>query len=499
MKTAAPTPARFVAFDLGAESGRAVLGELANGRLTLQTVHRFPTRVLQQGTSLFWDLPGICRELKEGLRLAAREGPIISLSTDSWGVDYVYVDRAGAAMGLPRHYRDPRTHHWEREVIRLLGRDRIFAETGIRIMRFNTLYQWYGDLTENAETVSRCDCFLMIADYVNAWFGGKMAAERSLASTSQCYSVRRGEWAKELLEPLRCPISKLPPLVDAGDDLGPLSPRHADHPNLTDTRVRATCSHDTAAAVAAVPAAGEGWAFLSSGTWSLIGLELPEALLTDDVLRSDFTNEAGYGKTIRFLKNIAGLWLIQECRRDWEGRSEGFPCDYAALAQLAANAAGFRSLIDPASPEFVEPGGMPEKIRSFCKRTNQPVPGSPGEIVRCAVDSLALAYAEALDALRRLSGREISRLHIVGGGSQNRLLNQVTADAAGLPVLAGPAEATAAGNLLVQAIGHSALPDLTAAREVAASSFALEKFSPQTGPGPVVKERFRRLASRNAL
>ena len=482
----------YLAIDLGAESGRVMLGSLAEGRLTVEEIHRFANvPVAIQGT-LRWDLLNLFSEAKEGLRKAAARGVAISgVSTDAWGVDYVLFKEKEAMVTNAYHYRDARTDGAMEKVFAKVPADHIFAETGIQFMPINTLYQLFMDAQERPEVLQWADRFLNIGDYFNYLLAGTPSGEASLASTSQLYNPVKKDWAWELIARLGLPKKIFPPLVASGTKLGPLLSDVALETNLTGTQVIASCSHDTAAAVAAVPGQGSDWAFLSSGTWSLLGTELGAPLIEANSRKYNFTNEAGYGGTILFRKNIVGLWIVQECRRAWAEMGNEYSYDH--LTAMAEAAAPLRSLIRPEDARFGKPGRMTGKIVDYCRETGQPVPTDPGSLIRCVLESLALLYAKTLGECAAATGRKFRILHVVGGGSRNRLLNQFTADALQLPVHAGPVEATAIGNLLIQAktLGHET-GDL---RSVVRRSFPIETFGPMdAGAWHGAAKRFEALA-----
>jgi rhamnulokinase len=465
----------YLACDLGAESGRLMLGTLSDGTLRLEEIHRFPNTPIQAGGSLHWDIPRLLEELRAGLRQAgARQLPFASISADSWGVDYLLFDRQEQIIAPTFHYRDPRTQKGVENAFAKIDWKSIFAETGIQFMALNTIFQL---AAETPERLRQARLILSIGDGFNRFLGGKAVIEQAMASTFQLSNPRTRSWSDSLIGALGLPRAIFPPIVASGTRLGPLAPEIAAEAGLHGVEVVATCSHDTGAAVAAVPASGENWAYLSSGTWSLMGVEWPEPIINERCRELNFTNEIGYGGSVRLLKNIIGLWLVQECRRHWA--SQGQEYDYAALAQLAAQAPPFVSLINPADPRFLSPGDMPARIAAFCQETGQPVPLNPGAMIRCILESLALLYRRTLLQVEQLIGRRIERLHVVGGGSQNELLNQFTANALQIPVLAGPVEATAAGNVLIQAIALGHLPSLPAAREVVRNSMGMRRIQPQ--------------------
>ena len=480
----------YIACDIGADSGRVILGTLESGRLTFEEVHRFPNGPAKIGGSLRWDVIRIFEELKTGLRkVAEKKIPAASLSVDTWGVDYVLFNGRQPMLSLPYHYRDTRT---DKPYAAARKNELIFSETGIQFMTFNTLYQLIADTEQDGDLLKIADRFLNIADYLNFLFSGVGRAEESLASTTQLYNPKTRTWSEALIRTFKLPRNIFPQIVPSGTRLGALSAEVAAETGLSGIEVVASCSHDTGAAVAAIPAQGDDWAYLSSGTWSLIGVELPAPLINETVRKFNFTNEAGYGGTTRFLKNIVGLWILQESKRAWarEGKNLG----YAEIERLAAEAEPFYSLINPNAPRFLQPDAMPEKIAAYCRETGQPAPETPGQLARCVYESLALSYQGALKSIEQIIGRSISRLHIVGGGSKDELLNQLAANATGRTVFAGPVEATACGNVLIQALTLGHLPNLSALREVVRASFPIRQFQPeQSEAWEQASERFAAL------
>lgn len=481
---------RYLACDLGAESGRLMLGTLEDGRLSLRELHRFATGATPVGESLTWEIDRLLGELRTGLRRAGELGePIASISTDSWGVDYLLYDAEGRRMQPVYHYRDARCAAGVKRAYERLSWEEIFGETGLQFMQFNTLFQLAAEKPERLRQASR---ILGIGDGFNEFLCGVGRWEESHASTTQLYEPRSRRWSPKLLAALELPESLFPEVVASGTRLGDLKPELAAEAGLRDVAVVAGLSHDTGAAVAAVPASGENWAYLSSGTWSLMGVERPEPIITEACRELNFTNELGYGHSVRLLKNIIGLWIVQECRREWA--AAGNPLDYPTLTRMAAEAPPFVALINPADARFLAPGDMPAKVAAACRETDQPAPDTPGGIVRCVLESLALLYRETLDQLAQLTGNRPEKLHIVGGGSQNALLNQFTANALQIPVVAGPVEATAAGNVLSQALALGHLPSLAAAREVVRQSFDLQPIEPQAAaPWDEARDRFEEL------
>jgi rhamnulokinase len=484
----------YVACDLGAESGRVILGTLQDGKISLEEIHRFPTGVFPVNGTMRWNIPGIFAELKAGVKKAAqKQSNIESISFDSWGVDYVLIREGEPMLGLPYHYRDARTDEAYPRVLDKAGRELIFNETGIQFMGINTLYHLDAHHKQQPEMLRLAGKFLLIADYFAWLFCGREAVEESNASTTQIYNPRSGNWSDALIEKLDLPQHIFPEIVPSGTPLGALREELAREVGLSpNVQVLATCSHDTGAAVAAVPAEGENWAYLSSGTWSLLGVELPAPVINEQVAAANFTNEIGYGHTTRFLKNIVGLWIVQECRRAWA--SEGHEYSYDELHHLAREAAGFRCFIRPDDARFVKPGEMPEKVQAFCRESGQAVPETPGQIIRCVLESLALLYVSTIETLEQLTGKTIDTLHIVGGGSQNTLLNEFAADATGRRVLAGPVEATAIGNIMLQAITLGQIPTLQAGRDAVRASFETQVFTPRdTSSWQAARERFKTL------
>lgn len=464
----------YLACDLGAESGRLMLGTLADGRLSLEELHRFPNVPIEDEVGRHWNIDALFAELQTGLAKAGARGlPIASISVDAWGLDYFLLDETGAVMEPTFCYRDSRNQRGIDRTLDKLPWETIYEETGIQFMQINSLFQMA------AETPERIDCmrtFLPLGDGFNYLLCGTAKAEISLASTTQLYNPHTRDWSGQLLAAFDWPAAKFPELIPSGTRLGKLKPELAAASGLGEIEVLATCSHDTGAAVAAVPAAGEDWAYLSSGTWSLIGVELTEPIINDTARELNFTNEIGHGNTVRLLRNIIGLWLVQECRREWAEAGEEM--DYATLAKLAAEAEPFAALIDPSDERFFKPDSMPGAITAFCRETGQTPPATPGGFIRCALESLALLYRRRLDEVRKLTGRNVNQLHIVGGGSRNALLNQFTANACEVEVIAGPAEATALGNVLLQAITLGDIPDLATGRRIVRESMDVETFQP---------------------
>jgi rhamnulokinase len=468
--------AAYIAVDLGAESGRVVVGVLAGGRLRLEEVHRFIHEPVWLPTGLHWDATGIWREMVAGLRRAAEWGKandveLVSVGVDTWGVDWALVDAAGELIGLPHAYRDPRNAAAYEHVVNKLGAERIYQTTGIQFMPLNSLYSLYAHKLADEGALAAADQLLFIPDLFHFWLSGNRTTEATIASTSQMIDCHTGDWAREMLAELGLPVRLLGPTTPPGTIVGRLRPKLAEETGLPiGLRVVAPAAHDTASAVAAVPAAEDAeWCYLSSGTWSLLGAELLAPCVSPAAQRASFTNELGIAETIRFLKNIAGLWLVQECRRDLARRGQDF--DYPELMRLAREAPAFRTLVDPAHAAFQSPGEMLQKIGDFAHSTGQLAPDSPGQFVRTCLESLALAYRDKLSTMESVLDRRFDVIHIVGGGGKNELLCQMTAEATGRRVVVGPYEATAIGNTLVQAMALGQVRDLSELRRTVAGSF----------------------------
>ena len=487
----------YLAVDLGAESGRVMLGTVEAGRVTLEEIHRFPNRTLTVGKHLHWDLAHLQSAIFAGIEKAAARGlPIEGISTDSWGVDYVLLDAKGNAISNPYCYRNPWTHEATARLFKKLPFADIYQETGIQFMTINTIYHLEAQQHDDPVVLASADHFLNIADYFNAQLSGVEAAEQSLASTTQLYNPRTQAWSEKIVSALGFKRTLLPRTVPSGTVLGPIAGEFAKYPALTQAKVVATCSHDTGAAIAAVPATGDKWCYLSSGTWSLLGAELHDPVITDAAREAGFTNEVGLGGTIRFLKNIAGLWVLQECRRAWEAAGQSLT--YEDLTRLAFENGPALAHISLNDARFLSPGGMPEKITAFCRETAQPPPITTGQFVRTILESLALTYAETLRQLEELVGRKFETLHIVGGGSRSHLLNQLAADATQLTVVTGPVEATAIGNILIQALALGHLESAGHLRRIVETSFSKQVFIPRADCPDSVRTRYQELTNQKS-
>jgi len=481
----------FLAVDLGAESGRAVLGRFNGERITLEEVHRFPNVPVRLPDGLHWDVLRIIREVKDGIAKATRNGGRIeSLGVDAWGVDFALLDRDGCLIFNPYHYRDPRTEGMEERALDRMPKEEIYGITGIQFMPINTLYQLLA--MEGSPLLQAAQTLLLIPDVISYWLTGEKACEFTAASTTQLCDARSGGWARDLLEKMRFPGHIFGEIVPPGTRLGPLLPEVAEETGAKEgLPVTAVASHDTASAVVAVPAEGKDFAYISSGTWSLVGVELPKPAIAPEGMHANFTNEGGFGGTTRFLKNVMGLWLLQECRRTWA--REGREYSYEGLTRLAQAVPAAGPLLDPDHPAFLPPGDMPGRIRRFCRETHQSPPEEPGDVVRCVLESLALKYRWVLERAEEITGRRAEVIHVVGGGVQNTLLCQLTADATRRPVRAGPVEATALGNLMVQAYARGYLGSLEEIRAaVRGSSVEVHDYRP-TGSADEWDEAYERL------
>jgi rhamnulokinase len=454
------TTRNVVAVDLGAESGRVVLGRFDGAQVTLEELHRFPTPPRRHDGHLRWDAHDLWSQIRTGLAAAGTAaGMVDAVGVDAWGVDYGLLDQEGELLGDPISYRDPRTRDLLGEAIGRVGRERLYLATGIQLLEINTIFQLMAEA--RAGTLQRADRLLMIPDLFHHLLSGTAVAEHTVASTTGAYDMAGGRWATELLGQLGVPTHMLPEVVEAGTDLGPVRP---DLPGYAAAKVIAPPSHDTASAVVGVPLEDPDAAYISSGTWSLVGVETREPVITEAAMAANLTNEGGAYGTIRLLRNSAGMWLLQESRRQWA--REGREYSYDDMVRLATPAPAGVSVVNPDHPDFVAPGDLPARIRAYCARTGQPAPDGDPALIRCVLDSLALGYRRTVDDLAAVTGRPVPAVHVVGGGSRNQLLNQAVADLTGGPVTAGPVEATALGNTLVQLIALGDVQDLAQAREV---------------------------------
>lgn len=474
----------YLAADLGASGGRLLAGRFDGSTLRLEELHRFENGPVAAAGSLYWDVLGLWSQITQGLRIArSRCGDgIRSIGVDAWGVDFALLGRGDVLLGNPHCYRDPRSEGMLERAIAQVGREAIFAQTGLQFMPINTLYQLMAMRVQQSPLLDVAESFLMMPDFFHWLLTGEKSNEFTNSTTTQFFNPASGDWAFELLKQLDLPTQIFRPVVPPGTQLGPLRGELAAETGLNDVQVVLPGTHDTASAVMAVPATGTAqdrpdWCYISSGTWCLMGIETPRPVINDECRRLNFTNEGGVGGTIRVLKNITGLWLVQECRRVW--RQAARDHSWEELMQLSTEAQPLAALVDPDDASFLNPGDMPEAIRAFCRRTNQAPPESEGAVIRCALESIALKSRWVLDGLEGLSGGRLETIHIVGGGTQNRELCQAIADACQRRVLAGPVEATALGNVMVQAIAAGAVASIAEARDVVRRSFPVEQYEPK--------------------
>jgi rhamnulokinase len=471
--------ASYIAVDLGAESGRVMLGRIADGRLSLEQLHRFSNGPVDEHGSLRWDFDRLLSEIKTGIGQAARKagGKIGGIGVDTWGVDFGLLGAGGELLEKPYHYRDSRTNGMMDKAFALMPKRRVYESTGIQFMQLNSLYQVLAMRLANSPVLAKTERLLFMADLFSYFLCGKAVGEYTLASTSQMMDMQTGKWSKPIFDELALPMRIMPEIVAPGTVIGDLTDTVAKAIGCGKIPVIAIGSHDTASAVLGVPASGDRWAYLSSGTWSLMGVELPSAIINDKTFKYEFTNEGGVDNTIRLLKNIMGLWLVQECKRQWQ--REGQDLSYGELTKMAAAAKPFFARIECDRSDFLAPGDMPARINKCLAETGQKPTQDKGRMVRLVLESLALKYRSVLNAIEDVTGQAIDVLHIVGGGIQNELLCQFTANAIGRKVVTGPIEATASGNILMQAKAAGQLKSIDEAREVIRNSFELREYQPQ--------------------
>jgi rhamnulokinase len=467
-----------IAFDLGASSGRAMLGRIVEGKIEITELHRFSNDPVQVGDRLHWDILRLYHEIKQGLLTAKTKGLVIaSIGIDSWAVDFGFIGANGELIGNPYHYRDSHTDNMMEKLFAELSASEVFSKTGIQFLQFNTLFQLYALKQSNSPWFQEGNRFLMIPDLLRYFLTGNMHNEFSNATTTQLYNPKLGQWDTELLKLLDLPESWFGDVLQPGSKAGNLQASVCDELGIPSIPVYAVAEHDTGSAVAAVPATDRSFAYLSCGTWSLMGTEVQEPVINELAQQLNFTNEGGAYGTYRLLKNIMGLWILQESRREWEkaGKSYSFP----ELVQLAGEAKPFQAFIDPDDSLFLAPGDMPARIASYCQQTGQQPPETAGETVRCILESLALKYRTVLEMTERLSEQNFGGLHMVGGGIQNTLLCQWTANSIGRPVWAGPSEGSAIGNMAVQWIAQGIFKDIWEARQVIRDSFPVAEYLPE--------------------
>jgi len=471
----------MAAVDLGAQSGRVAVGRFDGERLSVTEVHRFPNRPVRTRGTLHWDILGVYRDVLDGLRAAGREaGPLDALAVDSWGVDFALVDRKGRLVRNPVHYRDLRRAEAVSGVLERVPARELYERTGIQLIPINTIFELGAMAADDDPALAAADTLLLVPDLIHHWLCGARTSELTNATTTQCWDPRSGTWAGDLLERLDVPARLLPEVVQPGTRLASLTHDVAEETRLGDAAVLAVATHDTGSAVAAIPFGARTAAFISAGTWSLVGVEVREPVITDATFAANLTNEGGVGGTFRLLRNVTGLWLVHECRRAWA--LEGHDFSFDQLIALAKQAPALQSFIEPNDPAFAEPGDMVARVRAFCAHTGQAEPVEPGAVVRCILESLALKHAQTVDLLAAVTGRPPLELHMVGGGARNELLCRWTANASGRPVHAGPEEATLIGNLLVQAMSLGEIASIAEAREIVAASVAPTTYEPDETP-----------------
>jgi rhamnulokinase len=464
----------YLAIDLGAESGRTIVGSLDGKQLKLTETHRFSNGPVHLNDGLHWDVLRLWSNIKEGI---SKSKGIESIGLDTWAIDFALLDKNNSLLSNPFHYRDARTDHMMDEAFKHMPRAEIFANTGIQFMQINTLYQLLALVEQKSPLFDIAKTFVTIPDLFNYWLTGEITTEFTNATTTQCFDPRKQDWSIAVLDAMNIPSHLFKPVTDPGTQIGTLLPSITEDTGAGAVPIILPACHDTGSAVVAVPANNEDFAWLSSGTWSIMGAEVREPYLTEKALEYNFTNEGGVFGTWRLAKNVMGLWLVQECRREWSRQGEEMSFD--ALTQLAAESEAFLSVIDPDVDMFLHAGDMPSRIQKFCAETNQRIPQTKGEIIRVALESIALKYRLVLERLEELTSKHLNPIHIIGGGTKNRLLNQFTADSTERTVITGPVEATAIGNILMQAIGMKHLGSLVEAREVVRTSFEPEIYEPK--------------------
>jgi len=486
---------RHVAFDFGAESGRTILGSLDSGRLEIREINRFRNGMAKVDGHLHWETPRLFEEITAGLKAASTDGIPDSLGVDTWGVDFALLDADGKPLGLPFAYRDRRNEGAMESFFRKIPPEMLYSLTGIQFMPFNTVFQLESMVRDRSPLLDQAQSLLFMPDLFHYMFTGVKRSEFSFATTSQLYNpVSRG-WDPDIFRALGLNSALMQEVAEPGTILAPLSASFRRDTGLPAIPVALVATHDTGSAVAAAPGEGEDWAYLSSGTWSLLGVEIKKPVITEASRKMNFTNEGGIGGTFRLLKNIMGLWLLQECRRTWAAAGKEY--SYPELAEMASTAPAFDALVDPDHAGFLNPPDMPEAIRKFCSATGQQPPQTPAAVARCVFESLALKYRFVIDQLRTISPNPINRLHVFGGGCNNTTLTQFTANACGIPVYAGPAEATAIGNILVQALALSRISSHAELRTIVRNSFPLEKYLPkETGNWEKAYGKFSELSGK---
>ena len=468
---------KFIAVDLGAGSGRVIVGILENEKIHIEEIHRFSNKQINKDGNLFWDVPGLFKEIKRGFSLAVKKGhkDIESIGIDTWGVDFGFIGNDDQLLELPYTYRDSRTNGIPEKVFEKISPEDIYNRTGIQFMQINSLYQLYSIKLSNESLLKESVKLLFIPDLFNFLLTGEKKSEYTIASTSQFLNAETKQFDPDIFSSLGLPINIMAPIVQPGTAIGKLLPDIASETGLNIIDVIAVGCHDTASAVAAVPGHGDDWAYLSSGTWSLLGLENDKPVINYEF--KDFTNEGGVNGKIRYLQNISGLWFLQEIKKSWEKRGENF--SYEEITKLAEKSDPFISIINPDDSLFTNPPDMIEAVNEYSIKTKQRIPETMGDYARSIFESLALKYKSVLQRIEKVSKRNIHKLHIVGGGSQNTLLNQLAADATGKQVITGPVEATALGNIAVQAVSKGKIDSYEKAREIISNSIPVKIYGPE--------------------
>ena len=467
---------KVLAFDFGASSGRAIIGKYEDGKISLEEVHRFSNDPVVLGKTMYWDVLRLFHEIKQGIIKAKNSGGFDSIGIDTWGVDFGLIDENGCLLENPVHYRDTRTCGMIEEMSKIISKKEIYQKTGIQFMEFNTLYQLYSLKKNRPHILERADKLLFMPDLFSYFLTGKMVSEYSVATTSQLIDIENGGWNKELVDILEIDEKLFAPIVESGSVVGMLSDDLCAELGVESVPVIAVCGHDTQSAISAVPKEEGNIAFISCGTWSIFGTELDKPIVNDTTFEMSITNEGGFDNVIGFVKNIAGLWLIQESRRQW--KKEGKDYSFADLEKMALECDEFKCFIDPDDPVFVSPGNIPQRIRDFCKKTNQYVPETVGEIMRCIYESLALKYKLVFEKVKKCTGKEYDTINMIGGGTKDTLLCRLTANACNCNVVTGPVEATALGNVSVQLISSGEIKDISHARRIIAECEELKYYEP---------------------
>ena len=491
------TTRNYLAVDLGAESGRTIIGALDGGQLVLTETHRFPNGPVRHPDGLHWDVQRLWANIKTGIAASSSKSNklIDCIGLDTWGVDFALLDKNNSLLFDPFHYRDERTNSMLNEAFKRMPRAEIFSNTGIQFMQINTLYQLLAMSSQKSSLLDNAETFLTIPDLFNFWLSGEITNEFTNSTTTQCLDPHKRDWATPVLDAMNISSHLFKPITDPGTLLGTLLPDIAAESGTGGVKIVLPACHDTGSAVVSIPARNQDFAWISSGTWSIMGAEVSEPCINEKALAHNFTNEGGVFGTWRLSKNIMGLWLVQECKRTWQDQGENL--SYEEIMHLAVAAKPFLAVIDPDDNTFFHPGDMPARIQKFCLQTNQYKPQTKGEILRVALEGLALKYRWVLERLEELSGKQLGPIHIIGGGTKNRLLNQLTANATRRVVVTGPVEATAIGNVLMQAIGLGDLGSLSEAREVVRASFEVEEYYPELNDG--WEEAYKKLSALNGI